>query len=102
MGPKLSIIRLQAKRDLRKIKKLELEKLPVCIAKTQKSLSDNPKLLGPAQRFCSYRSVKLKLPPVQVFWSLLLAISCACQAYHAEPAAERIDIDESGNISGLF
>jgi len=36
----------QAKKDLRRIKKLGLEELPICIAKTQKSLSDNPKLLG--------------------------------------------------------
>ncbi|MEL6988203.1 MAG: formate--tetrahydrofolate ligase, partial [Bacteroidota bacterium] len=41
----------KAKSDLRKIAKLGLEELPVCIAKTQKSLSDNPKLLGRPKDF---------------------------------------------------
>ncbi len=41
----------QAKSDLKKIKALELEQLPVCMAKTQKSLSDNPKLLGRPKDF---------------------------------------------------
>ncbi|MEE8639158.1 MAG: formate--tetrahydrofolate ligase, partial [bacterium] len=42
---------LEARRDLRRIKKLGYDKLPVCIAKTQKSLSDNPKLLGRPEDF---------------------------------------------------
>ncbi|GAH66305.1 unnamed protein product, partial [marine sediment metagenome] len=41
----------KAKYDLKIIKKLGMEKLPVCIAKTQKSLSDNPKLLGRPKDF---------------------------------------------------
>ena len=41
----------KAKQDLAKIKILGLENLPVCIAKTQKSLSDNPKLLGRPKDF---------------------------------------------------
>lgn len=41
----------QAKSDLKKIMALGLDKLPVCIAKTQKSLSDNPKLLGRPKDF---------------------------------------------------
>ena len=41
----------QAKSDLKKITALGLDKLPVCVAKTQKSLSDNPKLLGRPKDF---------------------------------------------------
>lgn len=41
----------QAKTDLKKITTLGLDHLPVCIAKTQKSLSDNPKLLGRPKDF---------------------------------------------------
>ncbi|MDH3652094.1 MAG: formate--tetrahydrofolate ligase, partial [Saprospiraceae bacterium] len=41
----------QAKRDLRRIRNLGLDHLPVCIAKTQKSLSDNPELLGRPKDF---------------------------------------------------
>ncbi|MDO4283379.1 MAG: formate--tetrahydrofolate ligase [Clostridia bacterium] len=41
----------QAKEDLEKIKRLGFEKLPICIAKTPNSLSDNPKLLGRPQDF---------------------------------------------------
>ena len=41
----------EAKKDLRLIKKYGYDKLPICIAKTQKSLSDNPKLLGRPKDF---------------------------------------------------
>ena len=41
----------RAKTDLRRIKKLELENLPICIAKTQKSLSDDPKKIGRPRDF---------------------------------------------------
>ncbi len=91
----------QAKKDLRVIKKLGLEKLPVCIAKTQKSLSDNPKLLGrPKDFLVTVRSINISsgagfLVPITGDIMLMPGLP-------KEPAALNIDIDEEGNISGLF
>ncbi len=91
----------QAKKDLKKIKKLGLEKLLVCIAKTQKSLSDNPKLLGrPKDFLVTVRSINISsgagfLVPVTGDIMLMPGLP-------KEPAALKIDIDENGNIEGLF
>lgn len=91
----------QAKKDLKIIKKLGLDKLPVCIAKTQKSLSDNPKLLGrPKDFLVTVRSINISsgagfLVPITGDIMLMPGLP-------KEPAALKIDIDEEGNISGLF
>jgi len=91
----------QAERDLRRISRLELEKLPICIAKTQKSLSDNAKLLGRPSGFRIYiREVEIAAGA-----GFLVPISgnmMRMPGLPAEPAANHIDIDEAGNISGLF
>ena len=91
----------QAERDLRRIKRLELEKLPICIAKTQKSLSDNAKLLGRPSGFRIYiREIEIAAGA-----GFLIPISgnmMRMPGLPAEPAANHIDIDEAGNISGLF
>lgn len=91
----------RAKADLRKIKKLELEALPVCIAKTQKSLSDNPKLLGRPKDFV----VTVREIEIAAGAGFLVPITgniMRMPGLPATPAAEQIDIDEEGNISGLF
>lgn len=91
----------KAKADLRKIAQLGLEKLPVCIAKTQKSLSDNPKLLGRPKDFvATVREIEIAAGA-----GFLIPITgniMRMPGLPAEPAAERIDIDEDGNIEGLF
>ncbi len=91
----------QAKRDLNKIKALGLDKLPVCIAKTQKSLSDNPKLLGrPKDFIITVREIEIAAGA-----GFLIPITgniMRMPGLPAHPASERIDIDEKGNISGLF
>lgn len=91
----------QAERDLRRINRLELEKLPVCIAKTQKSLSDNAKLLGRPSGFRIYiREIEIAAGA-----GFLVPISgnmMRMPGLPAEPAANHIDIDEAGDISGLF
>ncbi len=56
----------RAKKDLRTIKKLELENLPICMAKTQKSLSDDPAKIGRPTGF-EITVGKLKLRPGRVF-----------------------------------
>jgi len=91
----------RAKADLRKIKKLGLEELPVCIAKTQKSLSDNPKLLGRPKDFV----VTVREIEIAAGAGFLVPITgniMRMPGLPATPAAEQIDIDEQGNISGLF
>ncbi len=91
----------RAKRDLRKIERLGLEKLPVCIAKTQKSLSDNPKLLGrPRDFILTVREIEIAAGA-----GFLIPITgniLRMPGLPATPSAEAIDIDDEGNISGLF
>jgi len=91
----------KARADLRKIQDLGLEKLPVCIAKTQKSLSDNPKLLGRPKDFV----VTVREIEIAAGAGFLIPITgdiMRMPGLPAQPAAENIDIDDEGNISGLF
>lgn len=91
----------KAKADLRKIEKLGLSGLPVCIAKTQKSLSDNPKLLGRPKDFI----VTVREIEIAAGAGFLIPITgniMRMPGLPSEPAANRIDIDETGLISGLF
>ncbi|MCO6476148.1 MAG: formate--tetrahydrofolate ligase [Phaeodactylibacter sp.] len=91
----------KARADLRKIQQLELEKLPVCIAKTQKSLSDNPRLLGRPKDFV----VTVREIEIASGAGFLIPITgdiMRMPGLPAQPAAENIDIDDNGNISGLF
>lgn len=91
----------RAKADLRKIKKLGLEKLPVCIAKTQKSLSDNPKLLGRPKDFI----VTVREIEIAAGAGFLIPITgniMRMPGLPSVPSANHIDIDVDGNITGLF
>lgn len=91
----------QAKSDLKKIKALELEHLPVCMAKTQKSLSDNPKLLGRPKDFI----VTVRQIEIASGAGFVIPITgdiMRMPGLSDQPAAERIDIDKEGHISGLF
>ncbi|MEM1257708.1 MAG: formate--tetrahydrofolate ligase [Bacteroidota bacterium] len=91
----------QAKRDLRKIKNLGLDHLPVCIAKTQKSLSDNPKLLGrPKDFIITVREIEIAAGAGFVI--PITGNIMRMPGLPGNPASENIDIDEKGNISGLF
>ena len=74
---------------------------PVCIAKTQYSLSDNPKLLGaPKGHTLAVRSVRLSAGAgfVVAFAGDIIAMP----GLPKTPAAISIDVDEDGNITGLF
>ena len=91
----------KAKSDLRKIKNLSLEHLPVCIAKTQKSLSDNPKLLGRPKDFV----VTVREIEIAAGAGFVIPITgniMRMPGLPAKPASEFIDIDENGTITGLF
>ncbi len=86
---------------LRRIKKLQLEHLPVCIAKTQKSLSDNPDLIGRPRDF----EITVRQIEIAAGAGFLVPITgdiMRMPGLPSHPAAEKIDIDENGRISGLF
>jgi len=91
----------KAKANLRRIARLGLDHLPVCIAKTQKSLSDDPKLLGrPLDFFITVREIEIAAGA-----GFLVPITgdiMRMPGLPATPSSELIDIDEEGNISGLF
>lgn len=91
----------KAKRALKRIDKLGLNELPVCIAKTQKSFSDNDKLLGRPTGFTlTVRDIEIAAGA-----GFVVPITGAIMrmpGLPAVPASEHIDIDEDGNISGLF
>lgn len=84
-----------------KIESLGMDKLPVCMAKTQYSLSDNPALLGRPEGFkITIREIKLSSGA-----GFIVAITgniMTMPGLPKTPAAEKIDIDKSGTIYGLF
>ncbi len=91
----------EAKVDLRRIKRLGYENLPICIAKTQSSLSDNPKLLGRPKDFL----VTVRKILINAGAEFLVPITgkvLRMPGLPKHPAAERIDIDDEGKITGLF
>lgn len=100
-GAKAIDFKAHAKKDLKVIKKLGLDKLPICIAKTQKSLSDDPDLLGrPKDFIVTVREIQISSGA-----GFLVPITgdiMRMPGLPKTPAAVNIDIDEDGNISGLF
>jgi formate--tetrahydrofolate ligase len=91
----------KAEKSLLEIEALGGQHLPVCIAKTQYSLSDNPKLLGRPTGFrVSIRDLKLNNGAgfVVAYAGDILTMP----GLPKHPAAENIDVDSKGNITGLF
>lgn len=91
----------KAKSHLKRISDLKLDHLAICMAKTQKSLSDNPELLGRPKDFV----VTVREIEVASGAGFLIPITgeiMRMPGLPAEPAAEKIDIDDEGNISNLF
>lgn len=90
-----------AQKSLKEIEALGQDKLPVCVAKTQYSLSDNPALLGKPQGFTmTVRDIRLSAGAG--FIVCLTGDIMTMPGLPKEPAAYKIDIDDNGNISGLF
>ena len=91
----------QAEKDLREIEALGADRLPICVAKTQYSLSDDPALLGRPEGFrITVRS--LRLSNGAGFIVALTGNIMTMPGLPKEPAALRIDIDRDGKIKGLF
>jgi formate--tetrahydrofolate ligase len=90
----------KAKIDLKRISALGLEQLPVCIAKTQKSLSDNARLLGRPTGF----NISVREIEIAAGAGFLIPITgtiVRMPGLPSVPASENITIDEDGNIRGL-
>ncbi len=91
---------LKALNDIKRIYALGQDKLPICIAKTQKSLSDNPALIGRPTGF------KMLVREVELAAGAGFIIQIAGEIMRMPglpeyPASESIDIDDAGNIIGL-
>ena len=95
------IFETNAKKQLEQIKSLGFDKLPVCMAKTQYSFSDDASKLGAPEGF-KVTVRNLKVSAGAGFVVALTGNIMTMPGLPKAPAAERIDVDENGVISGLF
>lgn len=100
-GAENVILTNKAKRQLKRFEELGYAKLPVCMAKTQKSLSDDEKQLGRPEHF------DIHIREIEIATGAGFVIPIAGNILRmpglpATPASENITIDGEGNISGLF
>ena len=91
----------QAKKQIAKLAELGFGNLPVCMAKTQYSFSDDPAKLGAPEGF-TVTVKNVKVSAGAGFIVVLTGDIMTMPGLPKSPAAERIDVDESGKISGLF
>ena len=91
----------QAEKSLKEIEKLGFSDIPVCVAKTQYSLSDDPTKLGKPENF-NITVRDLKLSAGAGFVVALTGDIMTMPGLPKVPAAEKIDCDNDGNITGLF
>ncbi len=92
---------VEAKVDIKRINNIGLNRLPVCIAKTQKSLSDDQYKLNRPKDF----TVKIRKIEIAAGAGFVIPIAGTIMRMPGLPkipSAEKIDIDNDGNISGLF
>lgn len=95
------VIDPKAKKEIARLESLGYDKLPVCIAKTQYSLSDNPSLIGRPRGFeISVKEVRVSAGAG--FIVVLTGDVMVMPGLPKVPAAENIDVDSNGNITGLF
>lgn len=91
----------KAEKEIGRLADLGLDKYPICMAKTQYSLSDNPELLGRPEGF----DITVKEVRVSAGAGFIVALTgdiMVMPGLPKVPAAEKIDIDEKGVITGLF
>lgn len=91
----------EADASIRTFTRMGLDKMPICIAKTQYSLSDNPNLLGRPSGF----TINVREVKASVGAGFLVAITgdiMTMPGLPKRPAAQDIDIDAEGRITGLF
>jgi len=87
--------------QLDKIEQIGLDKMPICMAKTQYSLSDDAKKLGRPTGF-NITIRELKVSAGAGFIVTLTGNILTMPGLPKVPAAERVDVDENGKIVGLF
>ncbi len=96
-----AVITPTAEKQIDKLSEMGLAKLPICIAKTQYSFSDDAKKLGAPENFeITVKSVKVSRGAE--FIVVLTGDIMTMPGLPKIPAAENIDVDENGVISGLF
>jgi formate--tetrahydrofolate ligase len=100
-GAENVILTNKAKRQLTRFEELGYGKLPVCMAKTQKSLSDDEKQLGRPEHF-DIHIREIEIATGAGFMIPIAGNILRMPGLPATPAAENITIDGEGNISGLF
>jgi len=91
----------KALKEIKRLEDLGLDKLPICMAKTQYSLSDNPDLLGAPKGF----EITVKEVRVSAGAGFIVCLTgeiMIMPGLPKVPSAEKIDIDEAGVITGLF
>lgn len=91
----------EAKRQMERLEALGYGRLPVCMAKNQYSLSDDPALLGRPEGF-EFHIREMYVSAGAGFVVVLTGAVMTMPGLPKEPAAHRIDVDDSGKITGLF
>ena len=95
------VVTPQAKKQIASLTALGFDKMPICIAKTQYSFSDDPTKLGAPEGFSvTVRNVKISAGAG--FVVVLTGDIMTMPGLPKTPAAEKIDVDENGKITGLF
>jgi len=95
------VLTAKAKGQLRKFERLGYSKLPICMAKTQKSLSDNDKLIGRPENF----NITIREFEIATGAGFIIPIAgnmLRMPGLPVVPSAEKIEMDSDGTISGLF
>ncbi len=90
-----------AQSKIRQLEALNLDKMPICIAKTQYSLSDDAKLLGRPIGF-DIHVRDISISSGAGFIVVICGAIMKMPGLPKRPSAERIDVDDVGNITGLF
>ncbi len=100
-GAKGVVFNPKAKKEIKKLAEMNLDKLPICVAKTQYSLSDNPTLLGRPENFeITIREIKISAGAG--FIVALAGDIMTMPGLPKRPASVDINVDSEGKISGLF
>ena len=90
-----------AQKQIEQLTKLGFDKLPICVAKTQYSFTDDPSKLGAPEDF-TVTVKNVKVSAGAGFVVVLTGDIMTMPGLPRVPAAEKIDVDENGRISGLF
>ena len=100
-GAKSVLYTPAASRQIAELERFELDKLPICMAKTQYSLSDNPSLLGRPKNF-DITVKEVRVSNGAGFIVVLTGDIMTMPGLPKVPAANKMDILENGEIVGLF